>query len=143
MIDKYTVGIILLTFAILLSYCNRHVVSLADDLPLMLSKGLSIDNHQMVIHRTCSHGYQPVPSLLLMVQRNPLQVMWYHLVLSWCNMVSEVRRRSVHEGKNIDHAKHDRTPHCWLAAKVMYPSNSFKRFSWLTRSTSILLMKNV
>ena len=33
--------------------------------------------------------------------------------------------------------------HCWLPTKVMYPANSTKRFSWLTRSTSILLMKNV
>ena len=33
--------------------------------------------------------------------------------------------------------------HCWLPAKVMYPANSTKRFSGLTRSTSILLMNNV
>ena len=34
--------------------------------------------------------------------------------------------------------------HCWLPAKVMYPANSIRCFSWLTRSTSILLrMKNV
>ena len=30
-----------------------------------------------------------------------------------------------------------------VAAKVMYPAKSTKRFSWLTRSTSMLLMKNV
>ena len=33
--------------------------------------------------------------------------------------------------------------HCWLPAKVMYPANSTKRFSWLTLSTSILLVKNI
>ena len=44
---------------------------------------------------------------------------------------------------NIDYAKQHHTTHCWLPAKVMYPANSTKRFSWLTRSTSILLMKNV
>ena len=84
----------------------------------------------------------PIPSPLLMVQRNPLQAMWYHLVLSWCTVVSEAKRRGVQESKNIDHTKHH-TPHCWLPAKVMYPTNSIKRFSWLTRSTSTLLMKNV
>ena len=47
------------------------------------------------------------------------------------------------ESKDIDYAKQHHTPHCWLPAKVMYPANSTKRFSWLTRSTSILLMKNV
>ena len=30
--------------------------------------------------------------------------------------------------------------HCWLPTKVMYPTNSTKCFSWLTRSTSILLI---
>ena len=33
--------------------------------------------------------------------------------------------------------------HCWLPAKVMYPANSTERFSRLTRSTSILSMKNI
>ena len=47
------------------------------------------------------------------------------------------------ESKDIDYAKQHHTPHCWLPAKVMYPANSTKRLSWLTRSTSILLMKNV
>ena len=55
-------------------------------------------------------------------------------------MVSEVKRRGVQESKDIDYAKQHHTPHCWLPAKVMYPANSTKRFSWLT---SILLMKNV
>ena len=57
-------------------------------------------------------------------------------------MVSEVKKRGVQESKNIDHAKHH-IPHCRLPAKVMHPANSSKRFSWLTRSTSILLIKNV
>ena len=56
---------------------------------------------------------------------------------------SEVKRRGVQESKNINYAKQHHTPHCWLPAKVMYPANSTLRFSWLTRSTSILLMKNV
>ena len=47
------------------------------------------------------------------------------------------------ESKNIDYAKQHHTPHCWLPAKVMYSANSTKRFSWLTRSSSILLMMNV
>ena len=45
--------------------------------------------------------------------------------------------------QNIDYAKQHHTPHCWLPAKVMYPASSTKGFYWLTRSTSILLMKNV
>ena len=48
-------------------------------------------------------------------------------------MVSEVTRRGVHESKDIDYAKQHHTPHCWLPAQVMYPANSAKRFSWLTR----------
>ena len=47
------------------------------------------------------------------------------------------------ESNDIDYAKQHHTPHCWLPAKVMYPADSTKRFSWFTRSTSILLMKNV
>ena len=91
-------------------------------------------------HRFCN--LSSIPSMLLMVQRNPPHAVWYHLVLSWCTMVSEVKRQGVQESKNIDYAKHH-TPLCWLPAKVMYPTNSTKRFSWLTRSTSILLIKNV
>ena len=68
----------------------------------------------------------PNPSLLLMVKRNPPPAVWYHLVLSWCTMVSEVKRRGVQEWKNNDYAKQHRTPHCWLPAKVMYPANSTK-----------------
>ena len=58
-------------------------------------------------------------------------------------MVSEVNSRGEQESKNTDYAKQHHTPHCWLHAKVIYPANSTKRFSWLTRSASILLMKNV
>ena len=85
----------------------------------------------------------PIPSLLLMDKRNPTQAAWYHLVLLWCYMASEVKRRGVQKSKNIDYTKQHHTPHCWLPAKVMYPANSTKRFSWLPRSASILLMKNV
>ena len=41
---------------------------------------------------------------------------------------------------NIDYTKHH-TPHCWLPAKVMYPANSTKCFSWLTRSTAIVFVE--
>ena len=58
-------------------------------------------------------------------------------------MVTDVVRRGVQESKNIDYAKQHHTPHCWLPAKMMYLANSTKRFSWLTRPTSSLLMKNV
>ena len=74
-----------------------------------------------------------------MVRRTPPQAMWYQLVLSWCTMVSEVKRRGMQESKDIDYAKQHHIPHCWLPAKVMYPANSTKRFSLLTRSTSTLL----
>ena len=47
------------------------------------------------------------------------------------------------ESKNVDYVKQHHTPHCCLPAIVMYPANSTKRYSWLTRSTSILVMKNV
>ena len=45
--------------------------------------------------------------------------------------------------ESIDYAKQHHTPHCWLPAKLMYPSNSTKRFYWLTRSTANLLLENV
>ena len=37
--------------------------------------------------------------------------------------------------QNIKYTKQHHTPHCWLPAKVMYPTNSTKRFLWLTCST--------
>ena len=40
-----------------------------------------------------------IPSMLLMVLREPPQAVWYHLALSWCTMVSEVKRRGVKEKK--------------------------------------------
>ena len=40
--------------------------------------------------------------MLLMVQRNPPQAVWFHLVPSWCTIVSEVKRQGVQEIKNID-----------------------------------------
>ena len=85
----------------------------------------------------------PIPSLLLMVQRNPRLAVWYHLVLSWCTMVSEVKGRGMQESKNIDYAKQHHTHHLCLLAKVMYQAKSTKRFSWLTRSASILLLKSI
>ena len=43
--------------------------------------------------------------------------------------------------QNIDYAKQHRSPHCWLPAKLMHPANSTKRFSWLTRLTPFLIVK--
>ena len=63
-------------------------------------------------------------------------------VMSPCSIMMH-HGLGMQESKNIDYAKQHHTPHCWLPAKVMHPANSTKRFSWLTRSTSILLMKNV
>ena len=34
-----------------------------------------------------------------MVQREPPQAMWHYLALSWCTMVSEIKRRGVLENK--------------------------------------------
>ena len=43
--------------------------------------------------------------------------------------------------QNIDYGKQDNTPHCWLPAEVMYPTNSTKRCSWLIRSSPIFIVK--
>ena len=51
----------------------------------------------------------------------------------------EAKRAGKH---NIDYAKHH-TLHRWLPAKVMYPANSTNSFSWLIRSTSIIVAGNV
>ena len=40
-----------------------------------------------------------IPSLLLMVQSEPLQTVWYHIALSWCTVVSEVKRWGVQENR--------------------------------------------
>ena len=66
---------------------------------------------------------------------SPCSIMMHHGFRS-----KEVRRA---RKQNIDYTKQHHTPHCWLHAKVMYPANSTKRFSWLTRSNPILLTKNV
>ena len=42
--------------------------------------------------------------------------------------------------QNKDYAKQHHTPHCWMPAKVMYPTNLANRFSWLTRSTKIFIV---
>ena len=86
--------------------------------------------------------YHLVLSLYTMVSEVDRRDVWCHLVLSWCTMVSEVERRDVQESRNIDYAKHH-SPHCCLPTKVMYPADSSKHFSWLTCSTSILLVKNI
>ena len=36
---------------------------------------------------------------LSMSQRNPPQAVWHHLVLPWCTMISEFKRRGVQERK--------------------------------------------
>ena len=51
---------------------------------------------------------------------------------------NEARRARKHE-----YRLRQTTSHCRLPAMVMYPANSTKRFSRFTRSTSILLMKDV
>ena len=45
--------------------------------------------------------------------------------------------------EKINYAKQHHTPHCWLPAKVMYPAISTIRFSWLTRSTPILIVEKL
>ena len=40
-----------------------------------------------------------IASLLLRFQREQPQAVWYHLPLSWCTMISEVKRRGVLENK--------------------------------------------
>ena len=40
-----------------------------------------------------------LPTLLLMVQKEPPQAVWYDITLSSCAMVSEVKRRGMHENK--------------------------------------------
>ena len=62
--------------------------------------------------------------LLLMVLWETLQALWYHLPLSSCTMLFEVKRQGMQESKQ------HHTPHCWLPAKVMYPAKSTKRFSF-------------
>ena len=41
--------------------------------------------------------------------------------------------------QSIYYAKQNHTSHCWLPAKVMYPTNSTKLLFWLTRSTPIFI----
>ena len=65
-----------------------------------------------------------------MVEMEPPQAVWYHLALSWCTMVSEVEVRHA-RGQNIHCPRHHYTPHSWLTAKVIYLTNSTKRFYWL------------
>ena len=93
------------------------------------------------LHIVCFASF--IPSLLLMVQRNPPLAVWYHNFLSWCTMSSEVKRRGEQKSKNIDDAKQHHNTHFWLPAKVICPANATKHFSWLTRSASIFLMDNV
>ena len=81
--------------------------------------------------------FSSLPWLLLMVLKKTTQAVWHHLVLSWCTMVSEVKRRFVQESKNIDYAGQHHTPHCWLPDNVMF------RLTRFSRSTPNLLMKNV
>ena len=48
----------------------------------------------------------------------------------------EVRRAKI---QNTDYTKQHHTPHYWLLTKKINPTNSTKRFYWLTHSTSILV----
>ena len=72
-----------------------------------------------------------------MVPKKTTQAVWHHLVLSWCTMVSQVKKRFVQDSKEIDYDKQHHTPHCWLPDNVMYC------LTRLTRTTKFLLMKNV
>ena len=45
--------------------------------------------------------------------------------------------------QKINYPKQQHTPQCWLPAKVMHPANSTKRFSRLTHSSPIFIVKNV
>ena len=64
--------------------------------------------------------------------KSPRSIMVHH-----CFRSKEVRRA---RKQNIDYGKQHYTPHCWLPSKVMYPENSTKRFSWLTRSTPFFII---
>ena len=66
---------------------------------------------------------------------SPCSIMMHHGFTS--NEVKCARKQ------NINYAKQHHTPHCWLPAKVMLPTNSTKHFYWLTHSTPILLLKNI
>ena len=73
-----------------------------------------------------------IPSLPLVVQREPPKTVCYDLALSWCTMVSKVKRWGVQE------IKISSTPDNITLITVGFPSrwcraNSTKRFSWLTR----------
>ena len=80
-----------------------------------------------------------ISSRLPMVQREPPQAVWRQLAQSFCTILSEVEARRARK-QNIDCAKRHHTRHCWLPAKVVYPANSSKRFSWLTRPTAIFVV---
>ena len=54
----------------------------------------------------------------------------------WGFISKEVRRA---RKQNIDYARQHHIPHCWLPAKLMYPANSTKRLSWLTRLTPVYI----
>ena len=85
----------------------------------------------------CTSFFSSLPWLLLMVPKKTTQAVWHHLVLSWCTMVSQVKKRFVQDSKEIDYDKQHHTPHCWLPDNVMYC------LTRLTRTTKFLLMKNV
>ena len=63
---------------------------------------------------------------------SPRFIMVHHGVRS-----KEMRRA---KKQNVDYPKHH-TPHGWLPAMVMYPTNSSKRCSWLTLSTQIFIVE--
>ena len=54
-------------------------------------------------------------------------------------MVSEIEVRRARK-QIIDYVKQHHTPHCWLAAKVMYPVNSTRRLFWLALSAPICIV---
>ena len=63
---------------------------------------------------------------------SPRSIMVHH------GLRNKKTRRAIKQ--NIYYVKQHHTPHCLLPAKVIYPVNSTKYFSWLTRSTSIFVV---
>ena len=72
----------------------------------------------------CVLFFSSLPWLLLMVLKKTTHAVWHQLVLSWCTIVSQVKKRFVQDSKAIDYVRQHHTPHCWLPDNVMY---------WLTR----------
>ena len=78
---------------------------------------------------TASHGSGGTTASRVV---SPRSIMRHH------RFRSEEVRRAIKQ--NIDYVKHH-TPHCWTPGIVMYPANSTKSFSWLTRQARIFIVE--